>query len=139
LVKPRPGQTDLFGGEQPPEQADRHLVNAGFKPFTDQGVVMYADPFVRQRPLTRAATHRLLDMRMEIVPSGWRVRYPEGRTVGARFGPRRAAQEGAWHELRLFLGESIAPPPEGFWIVDSDGRRVWPTATGPDEPSQPPE
>lgn len=130
----RPGQLGLFGGETPPEQADKHLLNAGFKAWTDAGTVLYTDPFGRAgASLTRRAARELLEQRMHIVPGGWRVRYPEGRTVGARHGPRRAAQEGAWHELRLFLGEGVTPPPEGFWIIDSEGHRVWPPRAEEDE------
>jgi hypothetical protein len=128
---PRPGQTDLFGGEVPPEQADRRLVNVGFKPRSQHGRVRYADPFRPTVLLTARQARQLLADRQAVVGGqGFRVHYPEGRHTSARLGLRRATKEGAWHELRSFTG---GHPHPGVWIVDDFGVRVWPPLDTPSD------
>jgi hypothetical protein len=123
-VKPRPGQTDLFGGEVPPERADGRLTAVGFKARVEYGVVRYADPFRPTVLLTAQQARKLLaDRQLVVGRAGFRVHYPEGRHTSARLGLRRATKEGAWHELRGFTG---GHPHPGVWIVDDLGVQVWP-------------
>lgn len=127
----QPGQTDVFGGEVPPEQADRRLIAVGFKARWHYGRVRYADPFrPSARLMTAAETRKLLDARQApVMRDGFRVHYPEGRETSARLGVRRASQHGAWHELMAFTG---GHPHPGVWIVNDAGERVWPPLDPPE-------
>lgn len=121
-----PGQLDLGGNAQPDERADHALVGHGFKPWRDQGSMRYTDPFRPSVHLDTRGAKRLLRERMDVVGfGGFRVRYPQTHNSEVRIGQRRAAKEGAWHELRNASG--TADPPPGWWIIDgSSNQRVWP-------------
>lgn len=132
-MKPTPHQLDLAGGEVPEELANKALIEHGFLPWRESGVMRYTDPFRPTVHLYAPQARKLLAERMLVVSSGgYRVRWPGGAYSEVRIGQRRATQQGAWHELRKATGEATtgkrcAP---GYWILEgATNQRVWP----PDE------
>jgi hypothetical protein len=123
--KPQPGQLDLTGRVTPADRIHPVLRRAGFRIHDHGGVVYYGDPFRPHLRLSVSQAKRLLADRQKPVPSGgYRLRYPASGFSEIRLGHRRATMEGAWHDMHASSGQRKAP--QGYWIVDGSGARVWP-------------
>lgn len=137
-ARPTPGQINLAGKALPDEPVNRMLVKHGFKPWRDQGSMLYTDPFRPAVHLDARKAKKLLRERMDVVVmAGFRVRYPQTHYSEVRMGQRRATQHGAWHELHAACGPPMPSaglwlPPPGYWIIDGATiLRVWPPAQEP--------